>query len=283
MPALYLLRDFLFSGFDSFLLKFPKPTFSKRFFPGAAFLFFFKERCLFTVRTNDRIQNVKMIAAAAIFCALAYASEYVFHVKVMFLTFDIKDAIIAIAAMIFGPVYAVLMGFAVATLELFTMSDTGLYGFIMNVLSTVTFTAIASLIYRYKKTLFGAVLGFVTGAVTMTAVMCLANYLITPYYMGVTRGEIVAYIPKLFLPFNLLKAVFNASIAMLFYKYVVTALRRARVLPRRAQADRSEVNGESSSAKLPIRTVTVTVCSIIVAALAIALLIFVLNARIEWF
>ena len=132
------------------------------------------------MRTNERIQNIKMIAAAAIFCALAYASEYVFHVKVMFLTFDVKDAIIAIAAMIFGPVYAVLMGVAVATLELFTMSDTGLYGFIMNIFSTVTFTAIAALIYRYKKTLFGAVLGFVTGAVTMTAVMCLANYLITP-------------------------------------------------------------------------------------------------------
>lgn len=222
-----------------------------------------------------------MIAAAAIFCALAYASEYVFHVKVMFLTFDVKDAIIAIAAMIFGPVYAVLMGVAVATLELFTMSDTGLYGFVMNVFSTVTFTAIAALIYRYKKTLFGAVLGFVTGAITMTAVMCLANYLITPYYMGVTRGEIVAYIPKLFLPFNLLKAIFNASIAMVFYKHVVTALRRARVLPRRAAERTSET--EDGKAKLPVRTVAVTVCSVLVAALAIALLIFALNAKIEWF
>jgi len=233
------------------------------------------------VRTNKRIQNIKMIAAAAIFCALAYASEYVFHVKVMFLTFDIKDSIIAIAAMIFGPVYAVLMGFAVAFLELFTMSETGLYGFVMNVLSTVTFTAIAAAIYRYKKTLLGAVLGFVTGAVAMTAVMCLANYLITPYYMGVTKGEIVAYIPKLFLPFNLLKAIFNASIAMLLYKYVVTALRRARVLPRRA-VEKTD-GGDESAARLPLRTVAVTACSVLVAALAIVLLIVILNAKIEWF
>ena len=101
--------------------------------------------------------------------------------------------------------------------------------------------------------------------------------------MGVTRGEIVAYIPKLFLPFNLLKAVFNASIAMLLYKYVVTALRRARVLPRRSQSDKTDVRGEGTTAKLPIRTVTVTLCSFLVAALAIALLIFVLNAKIEWF
>lgn len=233
------------------------------------------------MRTNSRIQNLKMLAAAAIFCALAYASEYVFHVKVMFLTFDIKDSIIAIAAMIFGPVYAVLMGFAVAFLELFTMSETGLYGFVMNVLSTVTFTGVASLVYRCKKTLFGAIMGFVSGAVIMTAVMCLANLLITPYYMGVTRADIVAYIPKLFLPFNLLKAIFNASIAMMLYKHVVTALRRARVLPARAVERVDKTN--NGRAGLPVRTIAVTVSSVLVAALAIVLLIVALNAKIEWF
>ena len=223
-----------------------------------------------------------MNVTAAIFCALAYASEYLFHFKVMFLTFDIKDSIIAIASMIFGPVYAVMMGVAVALLELFTMSDTGLYGFVMNVLSTLTFTGIASLIYRYKKTLIGAVLGFVSGAVAMTAVMCLANYLITPYYMGVTRGDVVALIPKLFLPFNLLKAVFNASIAMLLYKYVVTALRRARILPRRATAD-NVGSAEQSRSLLSIRTAAVTVGAIAIAVASVLILIFVLNAKVEWF
>ena len=183
--------------------------------------------------------------------------------------------------MIFGPIYAVLMSVAVATLEFFTMSDTGLYGFIMNVLSTTAFTVIASLIYRRKKTLFGAVLGFVIGAVFMTAVMCLANFLITPYYMGVTRSEIVAYIPKLFLPFNLLKAIFNSSIAMFLYKYVVTALRRAKVLPGRAV---EKVDGSAvSRTKLPVRTIVVSVCSVLLAVLTIILLVFVMNAKIEWF
>lgn len=232
------------------------------------------------MRTN-RSNAIKMNVTAAIFCALAYASEYLFHFKVMFLTFDIKDSIIAIASMIFGPIYAVMMGFAVALLELFTMSDTGLYGFIMNVLSTVTFTGIASLIYRYKKTLVGAVLGFLSGAVAMTAVMCLANYLITPYYMGVTRGEVVALIPKLFLPFNMLKAVFNASIAMLLYKYVVTALRRARVLPRRSV----ESGGDTvqNRSLISVRTMAVTVGAIAIAVASALILVFVLNAKVEWF
>lgn len=230
------------------------------------------------MRTNERVKNLKILSAAAIFCALAYASEFVFHFKVTFLTFDIKDSIIAIAAMIFGPVYAVAMGIAVALIELFTLSDTGLYGFIMNVFSTVSFTAIASLIYRYKKTLVGAILGFLMGAVAMTAVMCLANYLITPYYMGVARGDVAAMIPTLFLPFNLLKATFNAAIAMMLYKHVVKALRRARVLPRKA-LDGASANNNSNIK----RTVAVTVGALAVAVVTVLVLLFGLNATVEWF
>ena len=235
--------------------------------------------------TNNRIAVLKINVAAAIFCALAYASEYLLHIKVMFLTFDIKDSIIAIAAMIFGPVYALMMGVVVATIELFTMSDTGLYGFVMNVLSTVAFTVIASLIYRYKKTIYGAVLGMISGALAMTAVMILANMIITPYYMGVTRGEVIALIPKLFLPFNLLKATFNASIAMMLYTHIVTALRRARIISARdsksgfdGEAKTEAVGGRSLS-----RSIIVTLGALAVAALSIVILIFGLGANIEWF
>jgi len=241
------------------------------------------------MKTN-RISVLKINAAAAIFCALAYVSEFVFHVKVTFLTFDIKDSIIAIASMILGPIYAVVMGVVVSLLELFTMSDTGLYGFLMNVLSTVTFTAIAALIYKYKRTLYGAVLGFVSGALAMTAVMVLANLLITPYYMGVDRSQVVAMIPKLFLPFNLLKALFNASIAMLLYKHVVTVLRRAHVLPPKIVTDNtvntvsatSDDVGDARKTRVG-KTVAVTAGAVAVGVLSIVVLVVVLGAKIEWF
>ena len=237
---------------------------------------------------TDRINIIKINVAAAIFCALAYASEYLFHVKVLFLTFDIKDSIIAVAAMIFGPVYAVMMGVGVALLESFTISDTGPYGFVMNVLSTVSFTAIASLIYRKLRTLYGAVLGFITGALAMTAVMMMANLFITPYYMTANgtptaMKDIAAMIPKLFLPFNLLKGIFNASLAMLMYKHVVNALRRARILPRRVPTNGASVGGAVQGRAFVIRTVGVTVGAALVAAGAIFVLIFGLNAEITWF
>lgn len=241
------------------------------------------------MRSTDKSNALKISVAAAIFCALAYASEYVFHVKVMFLTFDIKDSIIAVAAMIFGPVYAVMMGFAVALLELITMSDTGPYGFVMNVLSTVSFTVVASFIYRKIRTLYGAVLGFVTGAVAMTAIMMLANLFITPYYMTAkgtptSMADIAAMIPKVLLPFNLLKAIFNASIAMLLYKHVVNALRRARILPRRITvADGAQPTAEQSRNSTVVRTAMVTAGSVVVAAVSILILVFGLNAKITWF
>ena len=39
--------------------------------------------------------KIKKLCMAGLFCALAIASTYIMHIKVMFLTFDAKDAVIA--------------------------------------------------------------------------------------------------------------------------------------------------------------------------------------------
>ena len=65
----------------------------------------------------------------------------------------------------------------------------------------------------------------------MTGVMLLWNYLITPLYMNVPRDVVVAMLPTAFLPFNLVKALMNGALTMLLYKPVVTALRKARLVP----------------------------------------------------
>ena len=67
--------------------------------------------------------------------------------------------------------------------------------------------------------------------------MLLWNYLITPLYMTgasgerVTREEISALLPTLFLPFNLAKGGMNMAATLLLYKPVVTALRRSGLAP----------------------------------------------------
>ena len=149
-----------------------------------------------------------------------------------FLQLDLKDTIICIGGFVFGPLAAAIISIVVAVVEMFTVSDTGPIGCIMNVLATVSFCCTASFVYKKVHTKKGAVIGLSLGVVMLVAVMLLWNYLITPLYMtGFSRGEIAAMLPTIFLPFNLVKGGLNMAVILLLYKPVVTALRKAKLVP----------------------------------------------------
>ena len=135
-------------------------------------------------RTITKHEHIKALSAVGLFCALAYVCCVLFHFKAGFLTFDLKDAVMTVGAMIFGPVYGVAMALIVAIIEGITISSTGVYGFIMNVLSSVTFVGIASVVYKLRRTMSGAVIGIAAASLSTVAVMMAANVLITPFYMN---------------------------------------------------------------------------------------------------
>jgi hypothetical protein len=58
------------------------------------------------------------------------------------------------------------------------------------------------------------------------AVMMVANLLITPLYMGVSRDAVKELIPTMLLPFNVAKALMNSALVMLIYKPVSKLVRR---------------------------------------------------------
>jgi hypothetical protein len=101
--------------------------------------------------------------------------------------------------------------------------------------------------------------------------MLAANLFITPYYMGTARAEVAALIPKLFLPFNLMKGVLNAGITLLIYKPIVTAMRRAGVVKR------------TGAYKYGKTGITVTVISAVIIAASLAVFFRLLGAEISWF
>jgi riboflavin transporter FmnP len=172
--------------------------------------------------------NVHKIVGVAMFASLAFVLSLIFRFPVMFLTFDVKDAVITLSGFIFGPICAVVTSLLAATIEL-SISDTGVYGFIMNFASSATFSFAASMIYKYKRTFFGSVIGFYSASAILVAVMIGLNILVTPFYMGVPRSVVIDMLDILFM-FNAAKALMNSAIAMLFYKPVITALRRARLI-----------------------------------------------------
>ena len=179
--------------------------------------------------------DIRMMAVLAMLCGLAYVSVLVFSpIKIQFLSFEIKDAILAIGAFLYGPLAALLSVVLVAFLELVTISQTGWIGLLMNVLSSAFFLCPAAWIYRRRRTLQSAVYGLMLGVLLTTGAMVLWNWLVTPLYMGVSRQAVQQMLLPLFLPFNALKATINAVITVLLYKSVVTALRKARLFPETA-------------------------------------------------
>lgn len=175
--------------------------------------------------------KTKQIATTGMFCALAYVATTVGRIPlVLFLKYDPKDIIIAISGLIFGPLTSFTVALIVSFVEMFTISENGILGFIMNVISSCSFACTASFIYKKKRTLSGAVIGLLCGWGCMVSVMLLWNYLIAPIYMGYPREAIVELLIPIFLPFNLIKGGLNASTTMLLYKPIITALRHSRLL-----------------------------------------------------
>lgn len=214
--------------------------------------------------------NTKRMVITALFCALAYVCVFVFRIKVSFLTFDAKDAVIAVSAFLYGPITGVIVSAVVSLLEFLTVSDTGVYGLIMNMISTMAFVVPASIIYKYRKTTLGAVLGLIIGIVGMTSVMLLANLIITPFYMSVDVSAVKEMLLPLILPFNFTKALLNSALTMLIYKPVVNALRRTNL-----------VETGSATYKLNKKTVIIITCSVVVIAIAVIIFTLALGGAFQ--
>ena len=167
--------------------------------------------------------KTKRITMVGMLCAIAFLVTVVCRIPVvLFLKYEPKDVIVTMGGFMFGPMTSFV--------EMFTISDTGIIGCIMNVLSTCSFACTAAFIYKKHHTFKGAVAGLISGCLLATAVMLLWNYLITPIYMGYPREAVKALLVPAFLPFNLLKGGVNMALTLLVYKPVVTALRRGGLL-----------------------------------------------------
>lgn len=187
--------------------------------------------------------KTRKLTITGMLCALAYAATAVGRVPiVLFLKYDPKDIIIAIGGLIFGPMISFAIAVIVSFLEMFTISENGILGLLMNVISSCSFACTATFIYKKKHTLSGAVAGFLCGWGCMVSVMLLWNYLIAPIYMGYPRETVVKLLLPAFLPFNLIKGGLNAAITMLLYKPIVTALRRSHLLETESTDAKSHIN-----------------------------------------
>lgn len=175
--------------------------------------------------------KTKRLTMTGLLCALAYGVTVVGRIPmVLFLKYDPKDVVIAIGGFIFGPLTAFTIAAVVAFVELFTISDNGILGCLMNILSSCSFACTAAFVYSKRRKRSGAIGGLFCGWGCQIVIMLLWNYLVTPIYMGYPREAVAKLLLPAFLPFNLIKGGLNAAITMALYKPIVTALRCSHLI-----------------------------------------------------
>ena len=189
-----------------------------------------------STKTNERL---RALVCMAMLSALAIAADIFLRIPNIggFLTYEPKDVVLTIGGFIFGPIAGLIMSLIVCFVEMITISDSGLIGFLMNFLASGVFIGVSTAIYSRKKSLSRAVIGLIAGSFSMLAIMLLWNYIITPLYTGLPREAVLGLFLPLLIPFNLLKAALNSALILFLYKGVVTALRKSKLIPARESND----------------------------------------------
>ena len=212
--------------------------------------------------------KTKKITMVAMLVAMAYILMFISKIIPAvqgFLQYDAKDVIITIGGFILGPVYALITSVVVSVLEFSSVSSTGPIGLIMNIISTAAFSYTASLIYKKNKKISGAFLSLGVATITLTAIMLLWNYYITPIYMKIPREVIVPMLPTVFLPFNLVKGLINSGFILFTYKPVVSALQKANLI-------------EKTSNHTPVKKISVAlITGIILVIIFIPVILYMSN------
>ena len=215
--------------------------------------------------------ETKKIAVSAMLTAVAFLVTFLTAMFKVggFLSLDLKDAVLSIIALLYGPAYGFCSVVVVSLVEFVTISSTGLYGLVMNILSSGVFALVVGTIYKYKRNFSGAIISAVCTVFSVTAVMLLANIFVTPLYFQMPREAVIAMLPTLLLPFNLCKSVLNASIMLLVYKPFTTALKKAGLVSTK----------DNVKYKLNVKTVMLSVVSLVFIVAAI-IVMFVLGIEV---
>lgn len=165
---------------------------------------------------------IKKITLAGVFSALAIILvtfiRFSIFPAVSFLEYDPADIPIFLATSILGPIYGIAMTIVVSILQGITVSSqSGAFGILMHIVATGSFVAAQGLVLLlFKKKgradkLSSSLIAVIAGICSMTIIMIPFNLIITPIFMGVSRGLVLQLLPYI-LAFNLIKASINGFV-----------------------------------------------------------------------
>ncbi|MGE6258875.1 ECF transporter S component [Heyndrickxia sporothermodurans] len=170
--------------------------------------------------------SLKAFVSIAMLSSLAYVLMFIkFPVLPIYsyLTVDFSDIPALIAALIFGPIGAIIVEIIKNLLDYLThISDVGIpIGNAANLVAGLLFVLPTYFVFNRMKTKLGMTYALIIGTVTMAVIMSILNYfVILPAYLALMHfdvGNVKDYIVAGILPFNLIKGALVTIIFMVLF------------------------------------------------------------------
>ncbi len=194
---------------------------------------------------NKNTVYLTKVACLSAVAALLMLLEFPFSFAPAFYELNFSEVAVLVSGFALGPFAAVLTELIKILLNLvINGTDTAFIGELSNFIMGLAFVLPAAFIYKYKKTLSGAIVGMVIGTVSLAVFGGLVNYfMMIPAYvkfMGFEMDMIIGMGNKvnssitdlkdliLFatLPFNLVKGLSCSLVTGLIYKRVSPLLHK---------------------------------------------------------
>ena len=185
---------------------------------------------------NTRVSYIVKIGVLSALSVIVMLFEFpLVFIAPSFYELDLSEAIIMMGGFAMGPLAALLMELVKNLLNiLINGTTTGFVGEFANFVTGCCLTVPAALIYKYRKSLKGALVGMAVGIVSLAIVGGLINYYIMlPMYSAfmpldtiIAAGAAVTgfihdkmtFVLFAVVPFNIVKGLLCSGIALLLYK-----------------------------------------------------------------
>lgn len=194
---------------------------------------------------NKKIKYLTKISVLSAIAAILMLFEFPLPFAPSFYELDLSEIAVLIAGFALGPMAGVLTELLKIALNLIMNgTDTAFVGEIANFFIGISFVLPASIVYKHKKTLSGAIIGMIVGTVSLAIIGALINYYVMiPAYshffklpldaiigMGTKINPGINSLFTLILfatvPFNLLKGFVCSLATALIYKRVSPILHK---------------------------------------------------------
>lgn len=165
--------------------------------------------------------DTKKLVVVALMCALAILLSFIeFPIipAASFLKLDISLVPSAVVGFAYGVGPGLLCGIACAVAHAVITGNW--VGALMSVIVAIAYIVPAAAIYGRVRTLKGAVVGLVVGALCLVIGVTVANLVIDPIFYGMPFDAVVGLIIPALIPFNVIKGVLVSVLTAIVYKSI---------------------------------------------------------------